>query len=1022
MKNDFIGIMVEHTPGLLVSLIAVLKSGNYIVPLNTGFPDNRIHFIIEDCKISVLLTDNANYARALEISQSSAQLRRIICIDNIDYSYEIEKKYNKTGTGKKEYSITSDQWCYVIYTSGSTGQPKGVPITHANLNPLMVWSCNYYKLGRSTRVLQTLSYSFDFGIFELFSTILFGSILYFFNKNILIDYLQYLEFIERHKINTIHTTPSFFNQIVNLEKKIPSLRILHYGGEPLHTQTISKVFQYLHQDCMVYNGYGPTEVTINSSIFAMKVADGLNYILESGSNNIPIGRPSANNVVYITNHSGHPMPIGIPGELCISGAGVAQGYLNQPQLTASKFVSNPYSPYQLMYCTGDVVKWRQDSNIEFLGRQDDQVKIRGFRVEIGEIENKLRSINFIKEAIVVLKKMNNESDDHEAFLCAYIISKVQPLPISDIKEKLAKELPDYMIPPFFIAIQAIPMTPNGKVDKKALPSPNRSIQEEIRSPENSFEERLVDLWAQILGIDKTKISIEDNFFNLGGHSLKAISLISAIHKNFNTRIPLAELFSSPSLKEMALLIQDAFKEQYCPVRPGEKREYYPVSPAQKRLFIIQQMDNTNTTYNLPMTLVLTGDLRTRQLERVFHTFIHRHEGFRTSFHFIENEPVQRIHDQAKLQIDSFTIDSEKDETIIVKNFVRPFDLSTFPLFRIGLINIESNKHILMIDMHHIISDGISLLVLVKEFHQLYDNHHLPPLSVQYRDYSLWLRSCDRKEMSKIKKQEAYWMQQFSDTIPLLNLPLDYPRSEVRCGDGDIIEWQLSRQWSQTLKEYAQKRDVTLFMVLLAVFVTLLAKYSGQEDFVVGVPSAGRGHADLENIIGMFVNMLPIRNRPKPDITFRHLLETIKRNSLDAFENQYFQFDQLINKLNLQGDTSRNVLLDAVFQFQNADNIDYTLIEGEYPLQIVPSDIRHKVAHFDLYLAAYEGKEAIGFYIEYSTTLFKRETIEKMTKYFVELLEQVFTNDAILLKNIKMSHGFVAIETDIDSMDDYQLEF
>ncbi|HLP57985.1 MAG TPA: condensation domain-containing protein, partial [Candidatus Deferrimicrobium sp.] len=709
---------------------------------------------------------------------------------------------------------------------------------------------------------------------------------------------------------------------------------------------------------------------------------------------IPIGRPIANSTAYIYDKNRRLAPIGVMGELVVGGDGVALGYLNNPELTAEKFIFFPNFltsslPNFPLYCTGDLARWLPDGPpaggasgrvIEFIGRIDQQVKIRGFRIELGEIENRLLKHPGIKGVVVSVQ----EEEKGDKYLCAYVVSDGENV-ISQLREYLAGELPEYMIPSYFVRLKKIPLTPNGKVDRKALqlPKPGLNAGESYVAPGDEVEKKLVGLWSEILGL-QTGIGIDDNFFQLGGHSLKATILVSKIHRVFDVKIPLREIFKNPRIRELARYIKNASQWEYKQVEPVEKKEYYVLSSAQKRLYFLWEMDKDGTAYNIPSIMIMEGIVDKDKLVRTIAKIILRHESLRTSIDVIEEKPVQRIHEQVEFEIeykDLATDEHGQTRTLLI-NFIRPFDLLCAPLLRVGLIRLAEEKHLFLVDMHHIISDGMSSQVLVQDFSALYAGQELPEIKVRYKDYAEWQ---NREKVSKmILEQGEYWKKQFAGEIPVLELPADYERPAVQDFEGNSIHFEVN---AGGLNALAQETGSTLYMVLSALYAILLAKLSGREDIVIGSPVFGRRHADIEKIIGMFVNTLALRYYPAGEKRFTDFLGEVKEIALKGFENQEYQYEDLVEQVAVNRDTGRNPLFDTMLVLQNTGS-QKIKIPG---LELVPYEYEHKISKFDLTLIAAEVDEKLQFTFEYSTKLFKPETVERFIVYFKNIIQGVIEN-------------------------------
>ncbi|HLP48048.1 MAG TPA: condensation domain-containing protein, partial [Candidatus Kapabacteria bacterium] len=577
--------------------------------------------------------------------------------------------------------------------------------------------------------------------------------------------------------------------------------------------------------------YGPTENTTFSTFFPVE---------KEYKNTIPLGKPIGNSTVYILNKNNRVQPIGIPGEICVGGAGITRGYLNNPELTAEKFSTFlkesdaiPSVTKNRLYRTGDLGKWNREGNIEFLGREDHQVKIRGFRIELGEIETQLLKHESVKEALVLHREKGSGAsgeDNQDIFLCAYIVLRDAGTPDRRtlrpvLKEYLAQGLPDYMIPDF-VFLDKFPLTHNGKLDKRALPDPELIPGEEYIAPRDIIEEKLVAIWSDVLDRNSpgsVKIGIDDNFFDLGGHSLKATILASKIHKVFDVKIQLVEIFKMPKIRELANYIKEKNKEIFVSIEPAEKKEYYLLSSAQKRLYVLQRMNPEIISYNIPEIIPLPVESDLQKIEATFRKLIKRHESLRTSFHMINDTPVQVVHDHVAFKADLFDLKDTQNPRDYITRFISPFDLTQAPLIRTGLLKEAGKRCILIVDMHHVISDGSSHEILLNDFLSLYQGKDLPPLPVQYKDFSEWQNG--EKETENLKRQEEYWLKEFAGEIPVLELPIDFPRPVEQSFEGNIVEFEISAAETRALNAMAITGGATLFMVLVAVLNVLLANLS-----------------------------------------------------------------------------------------------------------------------------------------------------------------------------------------------------
>ncbi|HYF81964.1 MAG TPA: amino acid adenylation domain-containing protein, partial [Clostridia bacterium] len=956
VSDSIVGIMVEPSLEMITGIMGILKAGGAYLPIDPEYPADRIRYMLEDSGSKLLLVQQ-------HLRDKTVFDGEVIELDD-EQSYAGDRNNLETFNG-------TDNLAYVIYTSGSTGRPKGVMIEHKSLKNLCNWHINQFNIVQEDKATKYAGFGFDASVWETFPYLIKGASLFIISKDIMLNIESLNKYIEKNGITVSFLPTQVCEQFMKLENR--ALRLLLTGGD--------KLKQYKHNSYDVVNNYGPTENTVVTTSY---------YITEQ-KDNIPIGKPISNTSIYIIDRNNDLQPIGISGELCASGDGLARGYLNKPELTEEKFVPNPFEPGTRMYRTGDLARWLPDGNIEFLGRIDHQVKIRGFRIELGEIESRLLKHEAVKDAIVI----SREDKNGDKYLCAYITAG-RGLTVSELREYLGKELPEYMIPSYFVQLESMPLTPNGKIDRKALPEPNSSTTAgvEYEASRNEIEEKLVKIWQEVLKVEQ--VGINDNFFELGGHSLKATSLVAKIHKELNVEMPLREIFKAPTIKRIAEYISGQEEKVYAAIELIGERPHYELSSAQKRLYTLQQFDQESTGYNIPGVMEIEGKLDAERLKGAFRKLIERHESFRTSFELIGEEIVQKIHKELEFEIE-YTDKALSAEEVkgIARSFIRPFDLGKAPLLRVGLIKLYSEKYILMFDMHHIISDGTSMGVLTDEFVKLYEGRELSPLRLQYKDYAAWQNSM--LSSKAMKKQEEHWLEVFAGEIPILSLPTDYPRPAIQSFEGDNVYFELNNEITEGLRKIAKETGATMYMVLLAGFNILLSKYSGQEDIVVGSPIAGRPHADLENIIGMFVNTLAMRNYPDGNKTFREFLEEVKVKCLKAYENQGYQFEELVEKLDIGRDMSRNPLFSVMFALQN-EEMEALNIEG---LRVRSHENGHRISKFDITLNAMESGEKLGLNIEYCTKLFRKETIEGLAKHLTNILANITKTVEVKISEIDM---------------------
>ncbi|MCP5051260.1 MAG: amino acid adenylation domain-containing protein, partial [bacterium] len=967
--DTIVGIMMNRSLEMIIGIMGILKSGGAYLPIDPNYPKQRIDFMLGDSGTKIIVNNGLIVKRLTGSSESTNQ--------------PTNQQTNK-----------SRNLAYVIYTSGSTGKPKGVLVQHRAVFNLLDGLIKKYPFGENDVYLFKTSYIFDVSVSEIFGWYMGGGRLALLDQHGEKDPVKIIRTIETHRVSHINFVPAMFSVFLEtLEQKninlgrIFSLSYIFLAGEALPPATVQRFFA-LGTPIQLENIYGPTESTVYTSAYSFPGwADG---------SVVPIGKPLQNIAIYILDNNRRLQPPGIPGELCIGGEGLALGYLNRPELTMEKFEvrSAKCELNSTLYHTGDFARWLPDGNVEFLGRIDHQVKIRGYRVELGEIESHLLSHKKIKDAVVSAVS----GADGEKYLCAYVVPmdgdtfSNEKLDVPGLRDELSLVLPDYMVPAYNMQLEHIPLTAGGKVDKDRLPQPGlQFVETEYTPPVDSLEETLVSLWADVLNIEKNSIGTGSSFFRLGGHSLKAVRLISGIQKALNVDVPLDKLFQSPTINDLSAFIKEARKSNYQTIEAVEEKEYYPLSSAQKRLFVIYHLSPSSTAYNLPETLHLKGQLNRASFEAAIKALIRRHESLRTSFEIIDGEPAQKVHDHVEFELEFLGRGERTTECSPSPgtDFIRPFDLSLAPLLRLRLMEMAENHHLLFFDMHHIISDGVSLEIFTREFMALVGDRELPSPRLQYKDFSHWQNH--RLSTTELKQQEIFWLNQFRDESPRLELPCDFPRPPVQSHAGDSLNFTLETDQFHRLEQVALETGTTLFMVLLALFNLLLSKLSGQEDIVIGTATAGRRHHDLDHIIGIFINTLPLRNYPSSGKSFLSFLGEVRNNFFQALENQDFQYEELVEKVVDTRDLSRSGLFDVMLMVQNMDQ-EPIEIPG---LKLLPPET-HRItststSKFDIIFTAMETGDQLNFTVTYRTALFKRQRIEQFTGYFKRIASRVLEN-------------------------------
>jgi len=966
-----VGICVERSLFMLVGLLGILKAGGAYVPLDPKYPKERLAFMLEDAQVSVLLTQQTLVET---LPQHSAQ---VVYLDANEFAAG-EGVDNATSNTK------STNLAYLLYTSGSTGKPKGVAIEHRSTVALLSWATAVFSREQLAGVLASTSFCFDISVFELFVPLSCGG------KVILAENALHLSSLPAaDEVTLINTIPSAIAKLLRAKGIPEGVRTVNLAGEALPQRVVELLYQ---QETIqeVFNLYGPSEDTVYSTYALVR---------RDSQKGPPIGRAISNTQTYILDADQQPVPIGVPGELHLGGAGLARGYLNRPELTEEKFISHPFNnePGARLYKTGDLVRYLPDGNIEFLGRIDHQVKVRGNRIELGEIESILGQHPNLREVVVTAR----EDVPGDKRLFAYVVpNQEQTTTPRDLRRFLKEKLPHYMMPSAFVVLDKLPRTPNGKVDRRALPVPDKArpeLEETFVAPRTPIDEVLAGIWAEVLGLDK--VGVQDNFFELGGHSLLATQVISRVRDAFSVELSLYSLFEAPTISSLGEKIEAARRDglglQAPPILPRTQNENLPLSFAQQRLWFLDQLVPDAPIYNIPLAYRVMGRLNVGALDQSLGEIVRRHEALRTTFTAVDGQPIQVIAPEINLRLPVVDLqeiaETERDnevQRLATQEAQQPFDLTIGPLLRVKLLRLDEAEHVLLLTMHHIVSDAWSLGVLMRELGVLYEAFStgnpasVPELPIQYADFAYWQREWLSGEV--LESQLAYWKQQLGGELPALELPTDRPRPPVQTYRGARQSFELSKDLTDALKALSRREGVTLFMTLLAAFKTLLYRYTGQEDVVVGSPIANRNRAEIEGLIGFFVNTLVLRSDLGGTPSFRELLGRVREVALGAYAHQDMPFERLVEQLQPERDMSYNPLFQMMFVLQNAPVPDW----GFSGLALSPLEVDSKTAKFDLALSLTETEQILIGAFEYNTDLFDGATIARMVGHWRILLEAV----------------------------------
>jgi amino acid adenylation domain-containing protein len=972
-NGDIIGVFLPKSDIGIISLLAIVKLGAVYLPIDTNYPQERIDYLIKDSDLKLLISGSVS-----------------LDIDNCDIIDIKVINFDGNSSGNINAVISSKDLAYVIYTSGSTGHPKGVMVEHTSNVNMSLDQIKLFNITERDKVVWFASVSFDASISEILMCLYSGAKLCIPTEEIIKDKVQFVSFLKETKSTVVTFPPSYLGLLS--EDDISELRCVITAGESANP---TKAIAFVESGIDYYNAYGPTECAVCVSIYKTSKNDFDKSV-------IPIGKPISNTKIYILDEALQPLPIGVAGKIYVSGAGVARGYLNKPELTSEKFVSNPFQEGERMYDTGDLGCWLADGNIEFLGRKDQQVKIRGYRIELGEIENTILQYSEDLKQVVVEVKENNQ----EKVLIAYLVSTIS-IDKSELRSYLQNRLPDFMVPGFFVALEKLPLTPNGKIDRKALPdiSGDDIIRREYVAPRNEVEKNLVSIWQEVLGIEK--IGITDNFFELGGHSLIVSQVINRSHKQLGQTVSFKVFFASPTIEGLSEQLQI---NQYTSISKAPEAESYPLTASQSRLWILSQLEGGSLAYNMPAAVRLTGTVDVNKFEESFQLLIQRHEILRTYFKTNEEGEVRQYvvpTNQVTFKIEEkdFSLVENQEEEIadyLQGRNSKPFDLEQAPLVRASLIRSKDEEYVLFLSLHHIIGDGWSIEILISEIVKTYNaltagnKINLSELSIQYKDYAVWLN----KELEQEKNQasERYWLQQFEGELPVLDLPSFRTRPLVQTYNGDTITHTLTKAFLEKLKTFSKEHDVTLFMTLMTGINALLHRYTAQDDIIIGTPIAGREHPDLENQMGLYLNTLAIRTQFKEGSSFLDLVAVQKEILLGAYDHQSYPFDALVGKLNLKRDTSRSALFDVLVVLQNQSQLNNLNNEELSNLEISDYDFKSKTSQLDISFTFVE-TEGLGLTIEYNTDIYDGYLIERMFSHFENLLTESFEQPERLIQEI-----------------------
>ena len=999
-SESVVGVCLPRSIQMVVALLAVLKAGAAYLPLDAEYPPERLRLMMTDSGARVVVTE----ARLRQRVESSVGEAVVVSVD--------EEAAEISGHSGEELAVEvrGENLAYVIYTSGSTGVPKGVGGTHRAALNRFNWMWQTYPFDADEVCCLKTSLNFVDSIWEIFGPLLKGIKSVIIPDHILKDPRAFVRALDRYRVTRIILVPSLLRALLesceDLLGQLSMPKIWTVSGEALPIEMVQTFYKTLPGSTLL-NLYGSSEVAADVTWHEVQASG-------EEAARVSIGCPISNTQIYLLDQHLRLVPPGLPGEIYVGGASLARGYLGQPGPTAERFIPHPWSQEAgaRLYKTGDLARHLPDGQLEFIGRRDHQVKVRGHRIELGEIEAALRNHYAVRESVVLARQ---DASGEKRLEACVVLHQQGAVSVGELHRHLKLQLPEYMLPSAFVFLDSMPLTPSGKIDRLSLPAAEQATlvsDAEFVAPRTPIEETLAGIYAQTLHLER--IGIHDNFFDLGGHSLLAMQVLSRIHQNFQLEVPLRNLFDSPTVASLAEYLQskiDGIGDGVALAIGSLPRDgRLPLSFAQQRLWFLEQMEGTSAVYNLPLAVSLSGELDLAALSRSFTHLIGRHESLRTVFRLSDGQPLQLILPAAQCPLPLLDLSAlpphvrQQEVTRLAQQQARrPFDLSTGPLLRLLLLRLAEDEHVLLLTMHHIISDGWSMGVLVREVMALYEaelggtsaSAELAPLPIQYADYAHWQREWLTGE--RLGEQLSYWREQLAGAPQLLDLPTDHPRPAVQSYRGATHSFVLDEELSRKLKALSRREGVTLFMVLLGAYGVLLSRYSGTEEVVVGTPVAGRTRMETEGLIGFFVNTLALRVKVQGERSFREVLEGVRRVALGGYEHQELPFEKLVEELQPERDLSRNPLFQVMLVLQNTPQ-EIIELPG---LTLKTFAVDRGASMFDLRLEMREVGDRLEGWFEYNTDLFEPLTIEQLCGHFSHLLQQISASAELPLSALSL---------------------
>ncbi|MFK7784941.1 MAG: amino acid adenylation domain-containing protein [Crocinitomicaceae bacterium] len=1001
-QTTTVGVVLERSLESVVAMIGVMKSGACYVPIDHDYPTERVQYMAQDAGFGILVGDQ-------ELAEKNGiSIESLVSVGNYD-----PRSNDTVDTQNVEVDLLPDDWAAIYYTSGSTGKPKGVIQTHRMIRNLTQWDMHHSGLGNGVRHLQYTSFGFDASIHDVYSVLCRAGSLYLVSEDHLLDYPALLKEIGQYQIETMFMPFSALNAFlmqVELDKiESHSLKHIISTAEQLYVSEQMENFLEQNPEVKLHNRYGPSETHVVTSCW-MSASEG--NIIHRPS----IGKPISNTQIYILDEHENLLPEGLTGEICIAGENVGGGYLNLPEITKEKFKDNPFEEMGRMYKTGDLGYWAPDGNIELIGRVDDQVKIRGYRIELNEITRELLAHKSIDNGLVTTFTNDREQKELVAYFTLSNEGKANNIEgneasvIEELRALLKSKLPAYMVPSYFVELDEMPLTPNGKIDEKGLPLPDgtsRAKDSEYLAARNELEAKMTTIWEDVLQQDR--IGIKDDFFMLGGHSLKAVRIRNRYQKELNVSLSLKELFTNSTIESQSELIENTIRKEFEAIPKAEIRAIYPVSEGQKRLWILSQLDAASTAYSISNTIQLSGTYDKARLQKAVDKSVERHEILRTVFTTnAQGNLGQQIlsSDKIDFNVDFIDVHEELNKRELVQKYIQSdmnkvFDLEKGPLFRASLIQVEEEEYLLYFNMHHIICDDWSIRALFKDTMFFYEqlekgiDEDLEPLRIHYKDYSVW----QQDELSNVRSNvhKDFWLNKLSGELPVMDLPFTKERPTFRSFEGGIWATEIHPEHIIELRTQSQKKGGTLFHGLLAAWLVLMHKYTTENDLLIGTSVAGRNHADLEHQIGYYSNSIALRNTLVPTDSFEQILKNIIESSTEAMNHQDYPFNRLVEELGAKRESNRNPVFDSMFVYNTGDQPSQTETRQNF------DEVHHSEskAKLDLEISILDMGSILSFRIIYDADVFESIHIKNMLLRFKLLVKELVTDSTKSIKEFSI---------------------